>query len=240
MALSYLNPISTNQLGCTSMTNQECQVRPEITNVNSDEPVIYPFNIKTNKCSGNCNNINDPYAKTCVLDIVKNLNVKVFNLISKTSETRHIKWHGTFKYKCRLDASVCNNKQRWNDDKCRCECKEPIDKGVCNKGYIWNGSNCECECDKSCDVGEYLDYENCKCRKKLVDESVGECTENIEEVNIFVYENKCSSCILFIVLFSILFTINVGIATYFVYYKYINRNKEHVFKYDYVYQAKHY
>ena len=70
MALSYLNPISTNQLGCTSMTNQECQVRPEITNVNSDEPVIYPFSIKTNKCSGNCNNINDPYAKTCVLDIV--------------------------------------------------------------------------------------------------------------------------------------------------------------------------
>ena len=44
-----------------------------------------------------------------------------------------------------------------------------IDKGVCNKGFIWNPSNCKCECDKSCD-GEYLDYENCKCRKKLIDE----------------------------------------------------------------------
>ena len=48
----------------------------------------------------------------------------------------------------------------------RCECKELIDKGVCNKGFVWNPSNYECECNKSCNVSEYLDYENCKCRKK--------------------------------------------------------------------------
>ena len=53
-----------------------------------------------------------------------------------------------------------------------------VDKGVCNKGYAWNPSSCECECDKSCDVGEYLDYENCKCRKRLADKLVEECTEN--------------------------------------------------------------
>ena len=100
-----------------------------------------------------------------------------------------------------------------------------IDKGVCDKGYIWNPSNCECECDKSCDVGEYLDYENCKCRKKLVDKLAVECTEDIKEVtltNITTAEHenkhKCSSCTLYIVLFSILFTINVGIGTYFVYF----------------------
>ena len=69
-----------------------------------------------------------------------------------------IKWHETCKCKCRLDASVCNNKQRWNNDKCRCECKELIDKGACDKGSIWNLSNCEGECDKSCDIGERLDY----------------------------------------------------------------------------------
>ena len=68
-----------------------------------------------------------------VSDIVKNLNVKVFNLISRTNETRHIKWHETCKCECRLDAIVCSNKQRWNNDKCRCECKELIDKGVCVK-----------------------------------------------------------------------------------------------------------
>ena len=56
-----------------------------------------------------------------------------------------------------MDASVCNNKQHWNDDKCWCECKELIDKGACNKGYAWNTNNCDCECDKSCDFGEYLD-----------------------------------------------------------------------------------
>ena len=66
----------------------------------------------------------------CVPDVVKNVNVKVFNLMSRTNETRHIKWHETCKCKCRLDASVCNNKQRWNNDKCRCECKELIDKGM--------------------------------------------------------------------------------------------------------------
>ena len=92
--------------------------------------------------------------------------VKIFSLMSRTNETRHIEWHETCKCKCRLDASVCNNKQRWNDDKCSCECKELIDKGVCNKGSIWNPRNCECECDKSCDVGQCLDYEDRKCRKK--------------------------------------------------------------------------
>ena len=100
------------------MNNQEGKGRPENINVNSDEPVFYPFGIKTSKCSGGCSNINDPYAKMCVPDVVKNLDVKVFNLMSRTNETRHIKWHETRKCKCRLDASVFNNKQRWNDDKC--------------------------------------------------------------------------------------------------------------------------
>ena len=144
------------------MNNQECKVRPQIININSDELVFYPFSIKTSKFSGSCNN--DPYAKMCVPDVVKNLNVKVFNLMPRTNEKRHIKWHETCKCKCRLDPNVCNNKQRWNYGKCRCKCKELIDKGVRDKGFIWNPSNCECECDKSSDVGEYLDYENCKCR----------------------------------------------------------------------------
>ena len=71
----------------------------------------------------------------------------------RTNETRHIKSEETCKCKCRLDVSVCNNKQRWNDGKCRCENKELTDKGVCDKGYAWNPSPCECECDKSCNFG---------------------------------------------------------------------------------------
>ena len=115
-----------------------------------------------------------------VPDTIKNMNVKVFNLVSRTNETRDIEWHKTFKGKCRLDANICNNKQRWNEDKCRCECKGLIDKGMCDKELIWNPSSCKCECDKSCDVGEYLDYKNCKCRNKLDDELVKECIKNID------------------------------------------------------------
>ena len=131
---------SVSSMSCISMANRECKVRPEIINVNSNGPVLYAPSIKTSKFSDSCNNINDPYAKICVPD-VKDLNVKASNLMSRTNETRHIKWHETYKCKCRLDASVWNNKQRWNGDKCRCECKEFIDKGVCDKGYAWNPSN---------------------------------------------------------------------------------------------------
>ena len=162
-------------------------------------------------------------------DVIKNLNVKVFNLMSRTDETRHIEWHETCKCKCRLHAIVCNNKQRWNDDKCRCECRELIDKRICDKGLFGNPLNYQCECDKSCDVGEYLDYENCKWRKKLFDKLIEECPENVEEatlatITLEVDENKhkCSSCMLYIVLFSVILTINIGIATYFVYCKYLN------------------
>ena len=162
------NFTSVNSLSCIQMNNQPCKARPEIINVSSNNPVFYPFSIKTSKCSGNCNNINDPYAKICVPDVVKDLNVKVFNLMSRTNETRFIEWHEKCKCKCRLDAIVCNNKQRWNKNKCRCECKELINKGVCDKDFIWNPSNCKCECNKSCDFSEYLDYKNCKCKKRLV------------------------------------------------------------------------
>ena len=156
---------SGNSLECVSMNNHECKVRPEIINISINNPILYPFSIKTNKCSGNCNNIYDPYVRICVPDIVKNLNVQVFNLMSRTYETRRIKWHETCKCICTLDGIVCNNKPRWNDDKYRCECKELVDKGACDKEFIWNPSNCECECDKSCNIGEYLDYSNCKCKK---------------------------------------------------------------------------
>ena len=78
-------------LNCISMKNQECKGRPEIINVNNNEPVFYPFSIKTNKCGGSCNNIIDPYAKICVPDVIKDLNVKVFNLMPRINETRHIK-----------------------------------------------------------------------------------------------------------------------------------------------------
>ena len=108
--LAFLSTLtSVNLLSCISMNNQECKVRPQIVNVNSDEPIFYPFSIKTSKCSDSCKNINDPYAKMSVHDAIKSFSVKVLILMSRTIETRHIEWHETCKSKCRLDPSVCNN-----------------------------------------------------------------------------------------------------------------------------------
>ena len=119
-----------------------------------------------------------------------------------------------------------------------CKCKELINKGVCDKRFIWSPSNCKCECDKLCDIGEYLDYSNCECRKKLLDKLIEECIKSIAGEN--KEENEWSSCTQYIVLFLIFFTLSIGIVTYFVYYKYISRNKENVSKYDHTYQAKNY
>ena len=185
--------------------------------------LFFAFSVKTSKCSSICNNINNSYVKFCVSDVAKIFNVKVFNLMSRTNETRDIEWHKTCKCKYKLDASTWNNKQRWNDDKCRCECKELIDKGVCDKWSISNPGNCECECDKPCDVGKYLDYENCKCRKKLVDKLVEECTENIDEVKIAGItlarhkDVSLCSCTVYVALAVIALTITIWIGGYFVY-----------------------
>ena len=113
------NLTHATSLSCISMNNQPCKARPEIVNVNNNNPIFYPFSIKTSKSSGNCNNINDPYSKNCVPDIIKNVNIKLFNLMSRTNETRHREWHKTCKCECKLDGIVCNNKQCWNEDKCR-------------------------------------------------------------------------------------------------------------------------
>ena len=130
------------------MNNQECKIRPQIININSNEP-FFTYRILANKCSGSCSNINYPYAKLCVSDVVKNLNIKVVNLTSKTNETKHMKW--------------------------------------------------------------YENYENCKCRKKLVDKLGEECSEEIDGNKMIyngalnVYEKVCNSCEIYIILFAIAF-----------------------------------
>ena len=82
-------PLNAIQLKCVSMNNQECRIRLEIININSNGPAFYLYSIKVNKCSGSRNNMNDPYAKLCVPDVVNNVSVKVLNLMSITNETRH-------------------------------------------------------------------------------------------------------------------------------------------------------
>ena len=123
---------SCNALECVLMTNQECKIRPQVVNINSDSPFFHTYSFQVNNCSGSCNNIDDPYQNYSFLMLFK----KVFNLVLRTNERRHKEWHETCKCKCRLDANVCNYKKYWNQDKCRCECKGLIDKDRCEKGFV--------------------------------------------------------------------------------------------------------
>ena len=183
------------------------------------------------------------FIKKCLFTALTSFRYNVLNVNSlecvsmnnqETNETRHIKWHKTCKCKCTLDTSIGNNKQSWNYGRCICECKELIDKGTFDERFIWNPSNWECECDKSCDTGEYLDYKNCRCRKKIIDKLVEECSENIDGNEILYNEtldiislsdNKtCNSCVVYIILFSVFLIINISMDIY-VYFLLYLKNK---------------
>ena len=125
---------------------------------------------------------------------------------------------------------MCNNKHRWNKDKCRCEFKELIDKGMCGNGLNCDKeSNCDCECEKFCDVGEYLDYKKWiriknKSRIKLVDKLVEEFNENtngnemIYNGTLNDYKKICRSQTIYIVLLVIFFIISINISSAFIYF----------------------
>ena len=89
VAITFFNLSYVNSLECVSVSNQECKARPKIMYVNSNEPVLHPFSIKVNKCSGSCSSINEPYA-LCIPNIIKNINIKVFNLMQRINETRNM------------------------------------------------------------------------------------------------------------------------------------------------------
>ena len=112
---------SVNSLKCILIRNQECKVRKVMIN---NEYMLYPYSIKVNRCNGNCNNISNPYSRVCVPSIVKNMTLRVFDLMSWKNKTKQIQWHKSGKCECRLDPIICNNEQKWNKDKCRCECKK--------------------------------------------------------------------------------------------------------------------
>ena len=142
-------------------------------------------------------------SKICVRKIIKNVNMKVYNFLMKLNETRNVLWHESCKYVCRLNSSVCNSKQIWNSDTCRCDGNEDF-AGIinCNKGYTWNPSTCECQCDKCCKSSQYLDYKNCVCKNKLIGRVIEEFTSVINETMINNKDNitnNNNNLILFIV-----------------------------------------
>ena len=217
--INLYNVLKVKKLECVSVINEKCMLRPKIIDLNKNEPVFYPYSIKVSKCSGHCNNINGLMEKLCVPDIVRDMNIKVFNLLARNNETRKIVWHQTCKCVCRLTSAICNDKQEWNKITCRCECKEDlVSKLLCDKGYIWNPSTCTCECDKYCEIGHNLDYKNCVCRKKMIDDLIEQCTSIVDMeiknstinndaiINNKSYESVNNTYfILFIVFFSVIY-----------------------------------
>ena len=142
--------IKTKALECVSVVNQKCIPRPKILDVNEGvgEALFYPYNVLVNKCSGSCNTLDNPMSKICVPNVIKRVNMQVYNFLMRLNETRNVLWHESCKCVCKLNSSVCNNKQIWNDDTCRCGCNEDFTDIIsCDKGYMWNPSICECQCD---------------------------------------------------------------------------------------------
>ena len=124
-------------------------------------------------------------AKLCVPGIAKRVNMQVYNFLMNLNETRNVLWHESCKCVCKLNSSVCNNKQISNGDTCGCDCNEDF-AGIinCTKEYTWNPSTCECQCDTWCKPGQYLDHENCICKNKLIGRVIEECTSIINETMI--------------------------------------------------------
>ena len=184
LAISLFSTLKVNALKCVSFVNQKCLPRPKILNVNEGvgEALFYPYNVFVNKCSGSCDTINNPMAKLCVPNVIKRVNMQVYNFLMRLNETRNVLLHESCKCICKLNSSVCNNNQIWNDDTCRCDCNEDFTGMInCAKGYTWNPSTCECQCDMWCKPGQYLDHKNCICKNKLIGRVIEECTSVINE-----------------------------------------------------------
>ena len=190
---------------------------------------FYPYNVLVNKCSESCDTLDNPMAKLCVPNIIKRTNIKVYNFLMRFNETRNVLWHESCKCVCKLNSSVCNNKQIWNSDTCRCNCNEDF-AGImtCNKGYMWNPSTFESQCDTWSKPGQYLDHKNCICKKKLIGRVIEECTSIINETMINNKDNIDDDNAvwnIFIGLFSIVIFIGVVCFCVLIYFKWIKGKK---------------
>ena len=206
--INLFNVLKVNTLKCLSVTNQKCMTRPKILDVNEGvgEALFYPYIVLVNKCSGSCDTFNDPMAKLCVPNVVKSVNMKVYNFLMRLNETRNVLWHESCKCVCRLNSSVCNSKQIWNSDTCSCDCNEDF-AGI-----------------MTCNKGQYLDYKKCVCKNKLIGKVISKCTSFVNES---MMNNKTSIVSddttenILIGLFAVLMFTGITCFCVFAYFKWI-------------------
>ena len=142
LALMSVSSVLTSK-NCLLLKNQKCKIRKVIID---NDYMTFPYKIKVDKCVGSCNDVENPYFKICSSDIVQNVSVKVLDLISQKSVLRNERFHKSCKCSCLLDEKVCNNKQKWNKEKCRCECLEIKEF---ENGSFWNVVNFRCKFKKA-------------------------------------------------------------------------------------------
>ena len=221
LTISLFHIIKTKALECASIVNQKCMPRLKILDVNEGvgEALFYPYNVLVNKCSGSCDTINNPKVKLCVPHVIKRVNMQVYNFLMRLNETRNVLWHESCKCICKLNSSVCNNKQIWNDDTCRCDCNEDF-AGIinCTKGFTWNPSTCECQCYKWCKPGQYLDLKNCICKNKLIGRVIEECTSVINETMINNKDNITTNNNTYLIFFIVFLIGSIVFLIGFIYY----------------------
>ena len=226
LTIRFFSIIKTRALECVSAINRKCIPRPKILDVNEGvgEASLYPYNVLVNKCSGSCDTLDDHMARLCVPNIIKRINMKVYNFLMRLNETRNVLWHESCKCVCKLNSSVCTNEQIWNSDTFRCDCNEDF-AGImtCNKGYTWNPSTCECQCDMRCKPGQYLGYKNCVCKNKLIGRVIEECTSIINETMINNKDNTVWN--FFIGLFSVVIFIGAVCFCVLIYFNWIKGKK---------------
>ena len=240
LTISLFSILKVRALECVSIVNQKCMPRPKILDVNEgvSEALFYPYNVLVNKCSGSCKTFDNPMAKLCVPNVIKRVNMQVYNFLMVLNETRNVLWHESCKCVCKLNSSICNNKQIWNSDTCRCDCNEDFTGIIsCDKGYMWNPSTCACECGIWCKPGQYLDHKNCICKNKLINRLIEECTSVINETMINNKDNNTADFnainYVFIGLFLLTLIICFCVFAYVKWFKgkYTTNNKIYTYNY---------
>ena len=140
---SVLN--ASNHTKCISLSNQQCMIEPTLINLHpngySQGLRYYPFVVNLDRCVGSCNTLYDLSNKVCVPRKTEDLNVSVFNMITRIRGSKYV----SCKYKCNFDGTKCNLNQKWNNNKCQRECKNLQEYNLCEKDYIWNPAPCSCE-----------------------------------------------------------------------------------------------
>ena len=198
MTLVLISTVSSSK--CISLKNQECNVSKVIVD---KQYMAYPYKIRVNRCVGSCNDINNPHSKVCIPDITKNVTVKMFDLIKLTNKTKQVIFHESCRCICRLDPIVYNNKQRWNKNKCRCECL--INK-KCDDDFVWNISNCELSTKKAAK----LTTEECE---EIIDDTA--TIPQNKTILIKEFVENCKPFVASSILFVSVLIILIGIVVYF-------------------------